>query len=278
MNKIVSMALILITTSAFAYVDSDFDGVEDGIDICPNTSFTELVDIKGCPVKSLVSPHKFDIIVGANYSDSNPQVVSKTQTVSTSVQFDYYYKNFSLSASTSYFNTSGDSYTDSGMNDSFIGMSYTIKPSKSLYIRLNTGVILPTYDTTLNNNRTDYTASASFSYTVSGISLFGAYSYTLINDLDTTITDTNGTTTNIKYQNTSAYNAGIGKYLTDKLYMSISYNTSDSVYVNSKDIKTASLYGYYGIDAHWFSTFSYARGLSDTASENYASLRLGYFF
>jgi len=277
MKKIVSIAVVLATTSLLAYVDSDFDGVEDGMDLCPNTSFTELVDIKGCPIKSLVSPHKFDIIVGASYSDINNQSASQTQTLSSTVQFDYYYKNFSLSASTSYFNTSSDTYSDAGLNDSFIGTSYTIRPTDSLYIRLNAGVILPTYKTTLNNNETDYAGSVSLSYTVAGVSLFGGYSYTFINDLDTTVTDANGTTT-ITYQNTAAYNVGIGKSITDKLYMSVSYNSADSVYENSKDIETASLYGYYGIDTHWFTTFSYARGLSDTASDNYASIRLGYIF
>jgi len=279
MKKIVSIAVVLATTSLLAYVDTDFDGVEDGMDLCPNTSFTELVDIKGCPIKSLVSPHKFDIIVGASYSDINNQSASQTQTqtLSSTVQFDYYYKNFSLSASTSYFNTSSDTYSDAGLNDSFIGTSYTIKPTDSLYIRLNVGVILPTYKTTLNNNEIDYAGSVSLSYTVAGVSLFGGYSYTFINDLDTTVTDANGTTT-ITYQNTAAYNIGIGKSITDKLYMSVSYNSADSVYETSKDIETASLYGYYGIDTHWFTTFSYARGLSDTASDNYASIRLGYIF
>ncbi|MDF1876300.1 DUF3187 domain-containing protein [Sulfurimonas sp. SAG-AH-194-L11] len=277
MKKIVSIVLVLATSSLFAYVDTDFDGVEDGMDLCPNTSFTELVDIKGCPIKSLVSPHKFDIIVGASYSDINYQSASQTQTLSSTVQFDYYYKNFSLSASTSYFNTSSDTYLDAGLNDSFVGASYTIKPTNSLYIRLNAGVILPTYETTLNNNETDYTGSVSLSYTVAGVSLFGGYSYTFINDLDTTVTDANGTTT-ISYQNAEAYNVGIGKSITDKLYMSVSYNSADSVYENLKDIETASLYGYYGIDTHWFTTFSYARGLSDTASDNYASIRLGYIF
>lgn len=281
MKKIVSIALVLATTSLLAYVDTDFDGVEDGMDLCPNTSFTELVDIKGCPIKSLVSPHKFDIIVGASYSDINNQSGSQTQTLSSSVQFDYYYKNFSLSASTSYFDTSSDGYSDTGLNDSFVGASYTIKPTDSLFIRLNAGVILPTYETTLNNNETDYTGSVSLSYKVSEVSLFGGYSYTVINDTDVSVTDQNGTSTTITYQNTAAYNVGVGTSITDKLYMSVSYNLANSASgldESYQDIETASLYGYYGIDTHWFTTFSYARGLSDSASDNYASIRLGYIF
>jgi long-subunit fatty acid transport protein len=86
------------------------------------------------------------------------------------------------------------------------------------------------------------------------------------------------TTIDVVYQNTNAYNLGIGYYFTNKLYMSASYNASNSIYDGVEDIETASFYGYYSIDENWFSTFSYAKGISDTASQNYASLRLGYFF
>jgi len=77
---------------------------------------------------------------------------------------------------------------------------------------------------------------------------------------------------------TNAYSIGVGFYPTQKLYISGSYNSSDSIYTNVKDIDTASFYGFYSIDENWFSTFNYAYGLSDTASDNYFSLRIGYYF
>lgn len=278
-KNLLFLALFLSASSLFAYTDSDMDGVENAIDQCPNTPFSDLVDIKGCTKKSLVSPHHFDVIIGASYSDSDYQTLNTTDTLASTLQVDYYYKNFSLQASTSYFTTDGDSFSDSGLYDSFIGASYQFKPLENFSLRVGAGAILPTYDTSLNNNNTDYTGSLNLSYSLSKFNIFGGYSYTQINDDDVSFVDANGTvTSSTNYQDTSAYSLGAGYYMTNKLYLSGSYNSSDSIYQGIEDIQTASVYGYYGINEHWFSTCSYAYGLSDSASKNYVSLRLGYFF
>lgn len=274
MKNLFFLMSVVLSINLFAYVDSDFDGVEDKLDRCPNTPFSDLVDISGCTTKSLISPYHYDIIVGATYSDSDYQTLNQTDTLSTTVQVDYYYKNFSLQASTSYFYTSGNNYSDTGFYDSFIGAAYQFKPIENLSIRVSGGALLPTYETTLSNNNTDYVGSLSLSYTVKDVSLFAGYSYTVINDDDVVFADS----TEVVYQNSNAYNGGIGYYLTNKLYMSGSYNVSNSIYRYVEDIETLSVYGYYSIDDNWFSTLSYARGLSDSASKNYMSLRLGYFF
>ena len=262
-----------MSISLFAYSDSDMDGVEDGVDKCPNTPLTDLVDINGCSKKSLISNHHFDIIFGTSYSDSDYQTLNKTDTLAGSFQADYYYKDISLQLSTSYFNTSGSSYSDTGFYDTFVGASYGVHITKDLLVRLGAGAILPTYDSNLNNNNTDYLASVNFSYNIDTINIFGGYSYTLINDDD--YIDANSS---VLYQDTNAYSAGIGYYLTNKLYGSVSYNLSNSIYKGIEDISSASMYGYYSIDNHWFSTVSYAYGLSDSASKNYLSLKVGYFF
>jgi len=124
----------------------------------------------------------------------------------------------------------------------------------------------------------DYTANVNLSYSLGKVNLFGGYSYTMINDDDVTVVAADGNTTSVIYQNTQAYSAGVGVYATQKLYMSLAYNASDSIYENIDEITTASAYAYYSIDSHWFSTLSYAYGISDSASDHYASIRLGYFF
>jgi len=270
--------LLLLSSSLSAYVDSDMDGVEDTIDRCPNTPFSDLVDINGCTKKSLVSPHHYDIIFGASYSSSDYQTLNATDTLAGSVQVDYYYKNFSLQASTSYFTTEGSGFSDSGLYDSFVGGSYQFKPVQNLSLRLGAGALIPTYKSNLNNNNLDYTATANISYTLGKVNLFGGYSYTMINDDDVNVVDVNGTTTAVIYQNTQGYSAGVGVYATQKLYISGAYNASNSIYANIEDITTASAYAYYSIDSHWFATLSYAYGLSSSASDHYASIRLGYFF
>ena len=283
MKKIITTILLAsLSTALFAYSDMDMDGVDDVHDKCPNTPLTDLVDINGCTKKILQpkkSNHHFDVIIGANYTGSNFVNTPSADTYSSSLQVDYYYKNFSLQASTSYYKTDdSDGYSEQGMNDSFIGAAYNLHPLQSLTVRLGAGALLPTYKTSLNNNNTDYIGSLNISYLLNNWNLFGGYSYTQINDDDTLIVFQDGTTQAVEYKNTSAYSAGLGYYLTNQFYLSGAYNQTQSIYKNVEDAKTVSAYAYYGINAHWFMNFSYAYGLSDSASDNSASVKLGYYF
>jgi hypothetical protein len=277
MKIICSLTLLLFTTLLLAYEDSDLDGVENTLDRCPNTPFSELVDINGCSVKSLISSHKFDLIVGASYSDSDYQTLNQTDTLSTSLQLDYYYKNFSLQLATSYFSTSGDEYSDSGFNDTFISTFYNFSPQESLLLRVGFGLVLPTYEAAFQNNNLDYSAQLSLSYQLQSVNLFASYLYTIINDDEFSYLDNNNTKS-VSYQNTAAASLGLGYYLNDSFYLSTAYNTSNSIYRDIEDIDTLSLYGYYSISKEYFTTLSYAYGLSDSASKHYLSLRLGYLF
>ncbi|SMP87284.1 hypothetical protein SAMN06314019_1028 [Epsilonproteobacteria bacterium SCGC AD-311-C15] len=273
MIKNIFLALTLTSLSLFAYSDSDMDGVEDKTDQCPNTSFTELVDINGCSIESLEYPHHFDVIVGLNYSQTNYETNEKTDTFTKSVQLDYYYKDFSIQANTAHYNSDSNTYNDSGMNDSFLGAYYKLEPIDSATIRLGGGIIFPSYDSDLKNNNTDYTASLNLSYMLKNINLFGGYSYTIIND-----DDVHTTAMTVEYQNTNAYNLGLGFYPTSKLYVSGAYNSSDSIYKGVESIDTASVNAFYTIDKNWFTIFNYAYGLSDSASDNDITVSVGYYF
>ena len=280
---LLTTAATLLCTTLSAYSDTDMDGVADSVDKCPNTPLTDLVDINGCTKKTIkisntTTKSHYDVIIGANYAGSNYSSLNQTDTYSGSLQADYYYGNFSLQAVTSYYKTDGENYSEDGLNDSFVGAAYNIKPTNNFVIRIGVGAILPTYDTTLNNNKTDYTGSLNLSYTIGKVNLFGGYIYTMINDTDTV--DNNVSYT---YHDTNAYSAGLGYYFTNNLYMSAAYNQSDSIYkaidgASVKDIETASLYGYYAIDKNHFLNFSYAYGLSDSASDHTASIKLGFYF
>ncbi|SFV54943.1 hypothetical protein MNB_SM-5-68 [hydrothermal vent metagenome] len=277
------IASTLLASGLFAYSDADMDGVADSADQCPNTPFTDLVDLRGCTIKKvkLKQPIQWnaDVILGINYSNSNFGSSNQADTYSTSLQTDFYYKKFSLQASTSYYKATGQNYNEKGFNDSFIGAGYSFNPLDNLFLHFGIGALLPTYNSSLNNNNTDYTASTSLSYTKGDINIFGGYSYTIINDDDVNTTNNN----TYIYQNTNAYNIGLGYYFTNKLYMSGSYNLSNSIYksINNgkiEDIKTASIYGYYTLNKNIFLIFSYARGLSDSASDNAFTLKAGYYF
>ena len=269
MSKILRIGFVfLLPLALFAYEDYDMDGVDDAIDKCPNSLITDLVDINGCTTKELVSPHNYDIVLGLSYSQVD-EVTDVTDTITQSVQFDYYYKKFSLQVATSYYTSDSDSFSANGLNDTFIAAYYEFKPLQDLSLRLGAGISLPTYDTALENNNMDYVTSANMSYALKSMNIFGGYSFTLMNDddIDTLI-----------YQNVNSFYGGLGFYPSSKLYISASYNSSDSVYDGSETIESASVYTYYSVDDHWFSSFSYGYGLSDSASDYSASVRLGYYF
>jgi len=287
MRKLLVLAFFgLLSTSLMAYSDSDMDGVDDKYDKCPNTPLMDLVDINGCTIQKLstqksipVSNYHFDIIVGLNYTGSNYTTTPATDNYSSSFQVDYYYKDFSIQASTSYYTTdASDGYSDNGMNDTFVGTAYTLHPTQEFSIRLGAGILLPTYDTSLNNNNTDYLASVNVSYKLSKTNLFAGYIYTQINDDDVLVTLNDGSQYSIYYQDTNAYSIGVGYYFSPKLYLSTSYNQTQSIYKGTDDAKTAVVYAYYGIDKNWFVNFSYAYGINDVASDNALSLKLGYYF
>jgi len=261
---------LLFLSSLYAYNDADFDGVDDSIDVCPNTPILAIVDIDGCSFLARASEHHFDIVIGESYSQLDYVTNELTDTLTTSLQVDYFYNNFSFQASGSYYRSSSDTTNNSGLNDSVLAGYYLFRLNENLNIRLGAGVILPTYDTDLNNNNTDYLASINANYTVDKISYFAGYNYTMINDDDIANV--------VTYQDSSAYSIGAGYHVSDKYYLSTSYYQADSVYENLDDIKNISIYNFYSIDTHWFTTFSYAYGLSDTTSDHFASIRLGYYF
>lgn len=245
------------------------DGVDDVNDRCLYTPFSDLVGSDGCTIESLESLHHFDIITGVSFSDTDYNTLSKTDTTSASLQLDYYYKNFSLSLNGSYYSNDSDTYSASGMNDTYLGVDYRLA-FNNLYVSFGAGAILPTYESSLNNNNTDYTANANLSYNMQSLNLFGSYGYTFANDND--VEDV------VSYQNSNYFSLGLGYYFTSKFYMSSYYSSSDSIFEGVSKIDTQSIYAYYSINDNYFTSLSYAYGLSDTASDNYLSLKLGYYY
>ena len=269
--------LFVITLGWFstlsAYSDNDMDGVEDAVDKCQNTPLTDLVDLDGCTKKVLTvhkNYHRFNILIGTSYSGYNLSSVNKSETVSTSLKLGYAYKKISFKISTSYFNVDGNGYSNDGFNDSYINISYKLKPIKNLLIYLGTGIILPTYDSTQMNNNIDYSGSISLNYSLNKFSIFSSYRYTLVED-ESTLTD-------YSFQNSDATSIGLGYYFTNKLYFSGAYNNSKSIYVGIENIESLSINGYKKFNKHWFTLLFYSYGISDSASDQALSLKLGYSF
>lgn len=253
---------LLLPLLLFAYEDSDFDGVSDEHDLCPNSTMTDIVDMTGCTVEKLVLPkenlHHFDIVMGANYITDN-------KTVNESFQIDYYYKNFALQLQTA-------NYKEGGMGDTLFSLYYNFKPSPKLSLRLGGSAIFPTYDSVLENNNMDYRASLSLSYQLNTLSLFGGFNFTAIND-----DDVNNTTYHVEYQDSYYSYVGFGSYLFSKLYSSFLYSSSSSSYKGGDSINNLSLYNYYNIDGHWFTSFGYNYGLNSSSTDQ-VYINIGYYF
>ncbi len=266
---------VMLPLWLFAYSDNDLDGVDDKDDLCPNTSLIEIVDDTGCTIEYLTAPDKsasYDVVFGVGYAkNSSSSQESKTNTQS--LQIDYFYKKFSLQLQTSHFSTSSKSYDNSGMSDSYLGLYYRVGLSEKLKANVGARLNIPTYKSNLDNNNLDYTLSASFNYRLEKFTLLCGLGYTIVND-----DDIDNELYKLKYQNTFNYHIGLGYYVLPRLYANISYTNSKSIYAGDEDLTSASFYGHYSFDEHWFSTISYSKGLSDTTSDYTSSLRIGYYF
>ena len=247
------------------FVDDDFDGVEDTQDRCLNTPFMDLVDNSGCSITSLVSEHNFDVIAGLAYSSKDETTLQGEQTFYATLQMDYNFKNFNFYAIVSSYQ---NDYS-SGLDDTLAGGAYTFNLFD--YFSLSPGLTLffPTYDSGLDNEEIDVATSLSFEVHYKDFLLLGAYSYTFINDTDTA---------DIKYQNTSAYQLGIGYIATANMYMDIGFYKSSSIYQDVDDLQSVLFDMNYYIDDKYFVLLNYSHGLSETANDNYLSLQFGRNF
>jgi len=249
----------------FASIDSDFDGVIDENDNCPDTLFTDLVDETGCSIKSLLPIHKFDVVIGVAFSQLDNNTFDVSNTVYKSYQIDYNYKNFTAFVSTSTYKND----EDDGFNDTTLGLYHRFIATDDFFITSGVEAILPTYKSGLNNEATDFGLSLELQYIYDKFSLFNRVRYTLIKDSD--IED-------ILYQDTKDYTVGVGYYFSSLLYAGLSYNISDSIYKDIESIENISLYLYHELNNEFFITGDYAYGLSYSASENFVSLSVGYNF
>ncbi len=255
------LAFLLIATALSAAIDSDMDGVDDANDRCMGTPFMDLVDATGCSTTSLISPHHIDVLAGVSYGRINDSAVAAKESYYSSLECDYMYRNFSAwIAIATYANSN-----DSGLADTFIGLNYRYDFSSQFSVTPYALIILPTYESGYHNEKTDFEAGGEVDFTHEHITLFASASYTQINDTD--IDD-------ISYQDIVALQAGTGYTFERGAYLSTSYYSADSMYVDEKDIHNLGLYMYLPLNAPWFLSAHYSYGLSD--SDHFFSLRLGY--
>jgi len=231
------------------------DGVADSDDMCPNTLITDLVDLSGCSKKSLVSPQHFSLIVGQRYEkDANSTYAYS------SIELDYYYKNFSMQLTTNYYKMKSSDTNTSGINDVYLNMYYVFSPFEHFKLSLGTGIALPSYDS--SDNKTDYSFSIYGRYDVNKWSFSTSTGYQFTGD--------SGAKNVFDYRLTTGYNWN------DAFYSSISYSMSESMYPENTNFTSLLLYGYYKINKNWFSTARYNYGLNDNNFDHSIGVYIGY--
>ena len=254
----------LIQISIFAYIDSDFDGVEDSKDKCPNSSIVDIVDKNGCLVESLESLHHFDIILGTKFIKVTDKKTKEDFHITLkTAQVDYLYKNFSFNL----FATKNNE----NFEDTYISLKYKYKYNNSLTFYTSVGALLPTNSDPLNNNSIDYSLSQSISYKINDFSFFTAYKFTIINDTDIE-------NISVYYQNTNTYIVGIGYNFLNDLSSSISISNVDSIYKNQSSAISTSVSLFYSIDKNWFINPSFTKTYNDKTISDTLSFKIGYYY
>ena len=263
MYKIVFYFFVL-NTFLFAYVDNDMDGVPDSSDKCPYTPLTDLVDLSGCGIKKLVQEKRhFDIVLGQSYTKKD-----NTNLNLSTILMDYYYQSWSFQLFSSFYRSTSEIQSSSGINDTYLNIFYLFKPFQKFSLRIGGGLVLPTYNTTDNN--IDYSSSLYGRYKWDNFSFIMGIGYGKIGD--------NNSENIVSYNNTLSYNTGLGYNWNEKLYSSIAYAKVNSIVEGFDDLEILSLYTYYNINAYWFSNISYRYGLVSNGSQQTIGVNLGYYW
>lgn len=269
MNRI-SLVLVLMLSQLHAYNDTDWDGVEDKFDQCPQTPLSDLVDMDGCTTVKTEKTFHYSIIGGIGYSKVNYASQEKMDTTDTSLETNMYYNNWQIQGSVSRYVSSTENSNETGMNDSIVNIFYRWPFSERLTITPGIGMNFPTYKTGYDNESTDYSSMVSAEYQFSAaIYGFGGYTYTWVNDRDTP---------SLTYQNSTSFYAGLGYVMKSGQEWNLHYNSNDTIYHDSETVQTMGL-GYFNqLTPHWFVVGTYDYGLSDSASDHSWNLRLGYYY
>ena len=229
---------------SFAFQDSDLDGVEDSMDRCPNTPILALVDRYGCSVdEDLGRTFYFRTGIGFIKTERRSFTFSL-------ISFAYSHKELYLSLTTKYY------LNNSGLGESSIFLGYSNFPAERLYVLSGVNLRLPTGD--YSDRKVYLTPSVAIDYLFSDYDVFTFISYTL-------------------GRNTPHLSLGGGYDISEKLYMSLSYDLSRSAVRDSWN-RYLSLFALYNFNERVYTTLSYSRGLNRKAIDSSLIFKVGFRF
>ncbi|WP_457563738.1 hypothetical protein [Caminibacter pacificus] len=217
----------LIALSCFAQtVDSDFDGVPDNIDLCPNTPFLQTVNKYGCSKQQISQLNKIDYYASVGYEKDGYKNYKDSNVFFTSISA----RRNNLKAKL-YFSVKDDGYSNGyKSNDLILAGYYYLNNVKNSNINLKLGakIYLPTYF----NDKTDYALYIKGTYYYKNYSFSLSEKHKIYGESGTnakdTITASVGTTykklfiSPYAYVENSAYDSGDwSKYLGMSVYYPI---------------------------------------------------------
>ena len=253
--------LLLALLPLHAFEDDDIDGVENSQDLCPNSSFDDIVNEDGCAENEKYLG-EFTLVLGSdvNFDDTT----TTDYTFFTNYQYNqwdfslYNSQQSSLDNNNNEVQSTGDLYFSSG---------YSISKN-NFHSKLTLGVKIPTGSSEVSTQETDYFSNLSMSYAVNEkVALFSSLSYTVTGD--------NNEST---YHNPLGYSVGLGYMVSENWYSSLSYQQSNSIYEDGEDYQSLSLFNSYNFTDNFFATLDYTKGLDNLSYDQTISLRLGVTF
>jgi hypothetical protein len=252
--------------------DSDFDGVSDKLDLCPNTPFDVLVNQSGCALNA-----KLSYAVGLNYL-LDKYDYGTNEALNTQIEFYYRKDNWNISFSTASFlyynytddnNETYDQHYRNVMDDSYLSFTliYPIDIAvlfiEKLYISYKLSFKIPTAYSPIGTSQIDTAGYISLSGYKDALSYFTTLGYIYNQDSQ-----------QYNYKNEHSFNAGLGYTTRVGNYFSASYTQSTSNSYDESLIHTFTFFTNLPLSDKNALDLSYSLGYSNQA--RYKTINIFY--
>ena len=236
------LPLFLLTHTIEAYEDNDLDGVDDTVDLCPDTSFEKLVDEYGCPEdENYLGILTLQIGNDTSFDKSDERVNDYNFFT------HWQYRKWNLSLSNSKQTTlDSDNSSTTSTDDIYLNLGYLFDEVENLQTKASFGT-----------SEDEQFASLDFTY--------------FINRKQTLFSQ-------LSYNKSLGYSMGSGYMINANWYSSLSYDYATSIYANTEEYKALSLFNSYSFLDDFFVIFNYTRALDELSYDHTISLKLGVTF
>ena len=256
-------SLTLLSHTLWSYEDSDIDGVDDTIDLCPDTAFDKLVDENGCPSeKSYWGDFTLQIGSDISIDEDNNQINNYSFLGS----YGYKMWNFSFSNSQQ---TSYDNKNNRSINggDLYLTLGYQLNHNK-FQTNISLGTKIATANRDIGTGENDYFSSIEINYLINE-------QFMIHTQLGYSVT---GDSSAINYQNSWTSSFGLGSLFTSQWYSTLSYDFAQSIYRDSPNYQALSWLNSYSFLEDYFINIDYSHGLDKLSYPHTFSLQLGVIF